>query len=217
VEVVTREANASDLDRAAEVLGEAFADYPWTRWTVDASNHQQRITALQRIALEHFALPFGAVSVTTAAGVIASVVAWSDSAALSLENVDATVSAQVAELEGRRHAASKSADDQVEHLRPRKHHLYLGTVGTSRAMQGRGLATKTLAPLLQISDRNAVEVWLETSSESNVDFYRRLGFGVERHLAIQGGGPAVWVMSRQPATGPDTATPGSCPSAPDRR
>ncbi len=27
MEVVTREANANDLDRAAEVLGEAFADY----------------------------------------------------------------------------------------------------------------------------------------------------------------------------------------------
>ncbi len=148
MEVVTREANANDLDRAAEVLGEAFADYPWTRWTVDAA-----------------------------------------------------VPAQVAELEGRRHAASKLADDQVEHLRPQKHHLYLGTVGTSRAMQGRGLATKTLAPLLQTSDRDAVEVWLETSSESNVDFYRRLGFGVERHLAIQGGGPAVWLMSRQPESG----------------
>ena len=109
VEVVTREANASDLDRAAEVLGDAFTNYPWTRWTVDASRHQQQITTLQRIALEHFALPFGGVSVTTVAGEIASVVAWSDSAALSLGNVDAAVPAQVAELEGSRHAASNDA------------------------------------------------------------------------------------------------------------
>jgi hypothetical protein len=32
VQVQTRRAGPSDLDRAAEVLGEAFADYPWTRW-----------------------------------------------------------------------------------------------------------------------------------------------------------------------------------------
>ena len=58
--------------------------------------------------------------------------------------------------------------------------------------------TKTLAPLIQASDDADIEVWLETSSESNVSFYRRLGFEVEGHLAIQGGGPDVWVMARRP-------------------
>ena len=198
VEIVTRLADASDLDRAAEVLGDAFADYPWTRWTVDASGHQRRITALQRIALEYFALPFGAISVSTVAGEIQSVAAWSDSAAVSAGNVDDSIQAQVADLEGNRHDASQLADRQVEMLRPEERHLYLGTVGTSRTMQGCGLATKTLAPLIQASDDAAIEVRLETSSESNVSFYRRLGFEVESHLAIQGGGPAVWVMARRP-------------------
>ncbi len=200
VEAVTRFADLDDLDRAAEVLGDAFADYPWTRWTVDASEHRRRIIALQRIALEHVALPFGAVSVTTLAGEIHSVAAWNDSAALSVGNVAASVPTRVAELEGRRHEAARSADHQVEPLRPQKRHLYLGTVGTSQTMQGRGLATKTLEPLLDAADHDAAEVWLETSSESNVNFYRRLGFDVENHLVIRGGGPAVWVMSRQPVT-----------------
>jgi ribosomal protein S18 acetylase RimI-like enzyme len=198
VETVTRLADASDLDRAAEVLGDAFADYPWTRWTVDHSEHRRRIIALQRIALEHFALPFGAISVSTVAGEIRSVAAWSDSAAVSAGNVDVAIQTQVAELEGSRHDASKVADRQVERLRPQKRHLHLGTVGTTRTMQGCGLATKTLAPLIQASDDAAIEVWLETSSESNVSFYRRLGFEVEGHLAIQGGGPDVWVMARRP-------------------
>ena len=198
VETVTRLADASDLDRAAEVLGDAFADYPWTRWTVDRSEHQRRIIALQRIALEHFALPFGAISVSTVAGEIRSVAAWSDSAAVSAGNVDVAIQTQVAELEGSRHDASKVADRQVERLRPQKRHLYLGTVGTTRTMQGCGLATKTLAPLIQASDDAALDVWLETSSESNVSFYRRLGFEVEGHLTIQGGGPDVWVMARRP-------------------
>ena len=198
VDIATRRADVSDLDRAAEVLGDAFADYPWTRWTVDASEHQRRITGLQRIALEHYALPFGAISVSTVAGEIQSVAAWNDSAAVSAGNVDVAIRAQVAGLEGNRHDASKLADRQVEVLRPEQRHLYLGTVGTSRTMQGRGLATRTLAPLIDASDEAAIEVWLETSSKSNVSFYRRLGFEVESHLTIQGGGPAVWVMARRP-------------------
>lgn len=198
METATRIADTNDLDRAAEVLGDAFADYPWTRWTVDASEHQRRITALQRIALEHYALPFGAISVTTVAGEIQSVAAWSDSAAMSAGNLDVSIRAQIAVLEGNRHHASKLAERQVETLRPEQRHLHLGTVGTCRAMQGHLLATKTLAPLIQASDEAAIEVWLETSSEPNVSFYRRLGFEVESHLTIRGGGPAVWVMARQP-------------------
>lgn len=202
VEVNTRLADASDLDRAAEVLGDAFADYPWTRWTVDRSDHQRRIVALQRIALEHFALAFGAISVSEVAGEIQSVAAWSDSAAVSAGHVDVAVRAHVAELEGSRHEASKLAERQVERMRPAKRHSYLGTVGTTRTMQGRGLATRTLAPLIQASDIAGLEVWLETSSESNVSFYRRLGFDVEGHVEIRGGGPDVWVMARQPVSRP---------------
>jgi hypothetical protein len=40
-EIVMRQADSSDLDRAAEVLGDAFADYPWTRWAVDSSDHER--------------------------------------------------------------------------------------------------------------------------------------------------------------------------------
>jgi ribosomal protein S18 acetylase RimI-like enzyme len=199
VEIVTRDAGSSDLDRAAEVLGDAFADYPWTRWSVDSSDHQRRIVALQRIALEHFAVKFGGISVGLVAGEIQSVAAWSDSAAVPVGPVDEAVRREVAELEGSRHEASKSADLQVERVRPNKHHLYLGAVGTTQAMRRHGLATKTLTPLLQAGNDRALEVWLETSSQANVEFYRRLGFEVADHLVIEGGGPDVWLMSRQPA------------------
>lgn len=195
---VTRLAYSNDLDRAAEVLGEAFADYPWTRWTVDPSDHQRRIVALQRIALEHFALRFGGVSVSTVDGDVRSVVAWNDSEAASASELDAAVAHQVAELEGSRHDASKLAEHQVERALPSDRHLYLATVGTSPMMQGQGLATKTLAPLLEVADDRGLEVWLETSRASNADFYERRGFEVASQFAIDRGGPTVWVMFRKP-------------------
>ena len=71
----------SDLDRAAIVRGEAFAEYAWTRWTVDAVDHQSRITGVQRLTLEHLGLAFGEVWVTTCNGIIESVALWTDSAA----------------------------------------------------------------------------------------------------------------------------------------
>ncbi|MFD6512369.1 hypothetical protein [Rhodococcus sp. NPDC060176] len=37
---------STDLDRAAEVLGEAFADYPWTNWCVAEDSHVERVAAI---------------------------------------------------------------------------------------------------------------------------------------------------------------------------
>lgn len=199
--ITTRIAEAGDLDRAAEVLGDAFADYPWTRWTVDPSDHQRRISALQRIALEHFGLRRGAISVSSLEGTIHSVAAWTDTAAVSAARIDdRAMASQVAELEGTRHHASRVAEQQVEGLRPDQRHLYLGTVGTSQAMQGRGLASRSLAPLFQAGDESALEIWLETSSQTNVEFYQRLGFTVANHFVIDSGGPPVWAMVRKPTS-----------------
>jgi hypothetical protein len=42
-------------------LGEAFADHPWTRWTVDPDDHRERITRLQFLALENLGMALGDV------------------------------------------------------------------------------------------------------------------------------------------------------------
>ena len=61
----TRRAGVDDLGRASQVLGEAFASYPWTRWTVDPDDHQERITRLQLLALENLGMAFGEVRLSS--------------------------------------------------------------------------------------------------------------------------------------------------------
>ena len=78
--IETRRAGFDDLGRASEVLGEAFAGYPWTRWTVDSDDHQARITRLHLLALENLGMPFGEVWLSTVDGTIQSVAVWMDSA-----------------------------------------------------------------------------------------------------------------------------------------
>ena len=58
--IVTRPLAPADVDRAAEVLGLAFADYAWTRWVVDGRDHVARITDLQRLLLQHLRPAAGA-------------------------------------------------------------------------------------------------------------------------------------------------------------
>lgn len=199
--IEVRHADLSDLDRASVVLGEAFADYPWTRWTVDPDNHLHRVTQLQRIALRSFGLPFGQVSVAIMGDIVQSVAVWMDSAKAVPSNVHAEVQSITAELEGSRHEASIAAEREIAGWRPVERHYYLATVGTTPAMQRRGLAKAVLLPVLTLADDESVSAFLETSSAWNVAFYSALGFELTDHRQISGGGPDVWAMLRQPQTG----------------
>jgi hypothetical protein len=198
MEVETRKAGWEDLDRCALVLGDAFANYPWTQWTVDPSDHQSRIVGLQRLSLEHFGLACGEVWVTTEDGVISSVVAWTDSARTEVQQLDRAIHAATATLEGSRHEASLAAEQQMARCRLARRHYYLGVVGTVTSQQGRGFGARTIGPLLAKADRDNMEIVLETSSASNVSWYSRLGFGVLEKVKIDGDGPDVWVMLRPP-------------------
>jgi GNAT superfamily N-acetyltransferase len=193
-----RRAGVDDLDAAAAVLADAFADYPWTRWTVDGDDHSRRIEGLQRLFMEQVGLPYGEVWVAIDEhDNIASVAIWALPAIVVPDLAFETLSALRASLEGTRYRASVAADAAVAHLRPLTAHYYLGAVGTERASQGMGLGTAVLTPILDRADADGIEVYLETSAMSNVAFYRRLGFVTVERLALPGGGPNVWAMLRR--------------------
>jgi len=196
--VEVRRATVPDLDAAAAVLGAAFADYPWTRWTVDARDHVWRITALQRLALERYGLAFGEVWLATVDDAITSVAVWMDSAATIPDAVHDGCRGEVAWLEGSRHSASVAAERELDGSRPSERHYFLATVGTVPAMQRVGIGRAVLTPVLAVADRDNVLAALETSSPSNVSFYSQLGFDVVESRTISGGGPDVWAMRRVP-------------------
>ena len=39
----------------------AFADYPWTQWTVESYRHSERVEGLQRLSMDRIALPYGEI------------------------------------------------------------------------------------------------------------------------------------------------------------
>jgi ribosomal protein S18 acetylase RimI-like enzyme len=80
---------------------------------------------------------------------------------------------------------------------PKPPHWYLATLGTDPAAQGRGLGTAVLAPVLEECDRDGVGAYLESSNESNLDYYSRFGFRVTEEVRLPRG-PRVWLMWRDP-------------------
>jgi hypothetical protein len=198
--IETRLANPDELWPASEVLGEAFADYPWTRWTVDPDDHQARITRLQLLALENLGMPFGQVWLSCSSGKVQSVAVWMDSAVAVPSSVHQAMDADIAELEGSRHHSSLAAAQEIREWQPIQRHFTLAVLGTAPARQREGLGAQTLAPGLAAADREGVESFLETSSMSNLAFYSTFGFKVVGHRRLGGGGPDVWAMLRDPRT-----------------
>jgi ribosomal protein S18 acetylase RimI-like enzyme len=199
MDVEVRRANDADLDRAAVVLGEAFADYPWTTWTVDPDDHLRRITELQRIALRSYGLGFGQVWVGLVDGIVECAAVWMDSSVEVPASVREQTAPLTAGLEGANHPASVAAQQQIRRWRPERRHYYLATVGTSPLAQRRGVASAVLLPMLAKAQDEQVCAFLETSSDTNVAFYTGLGFEVHDHIQISGGGPDVWAMLKRPS------------------
>ena len=98
-----RRAAAADIPPAARVLGCAFDEYPWTRWSIPADGYAQRLEGLQEIYLRH-ALRCGLVLVTED---VDGVVALLPPDAPAPPDVD---QARIAELLGERLAVLVSAE-----------------------------------------------------------------------------------------------------------
>jgi len=201
MQIEVRPAVHADLEVAAQVLGEAFADYPWTKWTVDPDDHQGRITELQRLALRTLGFPFGQVWVGLLDGDVRCVATWMDSDIPVPRRVEADNEFVIEALEGSRHEWAVAALAQIHGWRPPARHFYLAAIGTTPSMQGRGLGKMVLAPMLRAADEGQLPAFLETSSETNVAFYSALGFEVVDNRQISGGGPDVWAMLRRPHAG----------------
>ncbi len=76
-------------------------------------------------------------------------------------------------------------------------HWYIRYAGVSPELQGQGVGTELLQPVLALCDAEWLPAYLEASSERNAALYERLGFVHLGELRIPNG-PRIWPMRRPP-------------------
>jgi GNAT superfamily N-acetyltransferase len=77
-------------------------------------------------------------------------------------------------------------------------HYYLMALGVSPQMQGKGIGSKLIEPVLQEADTLGYKCYLETETEINVKFYEKNGFNVEQEFILPKHGLKYWAMIRKP-------------------
>lgn len=87
----------------------------------------------------------------------------------------------------------------VRRSHPREPHWYLAVLGTEPVLQGQGIGSALLAPVLARCDEQGTLAYLESSKAENVPFYERHGFRMTGELRIPDG-PRLWPMEREPAS-----------------
>jgi GNAT superfamily N-acetyltransferase len=86
----------------------------------------------------------------------------------------------------------------IESLHPHEPHWYLATLGTDPEVQGKGIGSALMRPVLEHCDAEGWPAYLESSKERNVPFYSRHGFKVLGEVPLPGDGPTIWTMWREP-------------------
>jgi len=193
-----RRAGASEVSAVATMLADAFAGYVWDVWTVAADRHHERVAAVQALFLERVVVPYGELWIVDEAGDPVAAAAWMRPGVVIPDQVWRELAPLLSEQTGDRTAAAAAADAASAPLRPAGPHYYLASLGVRRDRQGRGLGSRLLRPVLATCDRSGADAYVETSSEGNVRFYERLGFGVTGEADVPGGGPHIWAMLRSP-------------------
>ena len=181
-----------------DTLARAFDDDPVMNYLVKQdARRAERLRRLMRMALNPMTFPYGE---TYVAERFEGVALWNPPGQL-MHGLVANLRmlplmAQIAGLSGLPRALGALGLMEAKH--PKEPHYYLLAIGVDPAMQGRGVGSQLMAPMLERCDREHMPAYLESSKARNVPLYERHDFEVVEELPIARGGPLAWRMWRKP-------------------
>jgi GNAT superfamily N-acetyltransferase len=178
------------------MLARAFEDDPVAEWV--SPHRPTRLRMLERFQaarLRHM-LPHGEVWMTED-GSAAAVWAPPEKGQMTPRHELETFAAVLKPRLLHRLPRVQRGMARLEKTHPHEPHYYLAILGTEPAMQGQGLGTATLEPVLAQCDQDGIGAYLESSKERNVDYYARFGFRTTKVLHLPKG-PNMWLMWREP-------------------
>lgn len=191
-DIEVRPANPADRDALAAALARAFYDDPVTIWANPGERlrmgRTRRFFEGRLMALVPHDMSWSTAG-CEAAAVWSPPDAWEVGMRELLHDLPALLSWRTPRVARGMH--------EVEKRHPAEAHYYLSILGVDPPLQGRGVGSRLIAPMLRRCDVEGVGAYLETATEDNVRFYSRHGFRVRDEVDLPRG-PRMWLMWRDP-------------------
>ena len=190
----------ADVERVTDMMARAFDDDPVVNHLVRQDrSRRRRIRRFMRLALVPLTLPYGETYLTDG---FEGAAYWNPPGRRPTGLIDdlrlLPALLRIAGVAGLPRAMASFALMEQKH--PEEPHYYLFAIGVDPAMQGRGVGTRLLTPVLGRCDRERVPAYLESTNERNLSLYERHGFRVVEEVALPRAGPTMWRMWRDPQT-----------------
>lgn len=192
---------AAIVSPVALLLGEAFAADPWMEYVFQGPPRPELVARLLE-PMVRLGLARGRLFVTDPA--LSGVAVGLPPGTTDLLEADldgdsgADIAAHIGAESFTRYVRYDTATRVTHKHAVQGGHWYVILVGVAPGQQRQGIGSALMAPLLALADADGLPTYLETSSEPNVPFYQRLGFGVAGHGAGPGETSPYWAMVRQP-------------------
>lgn len=182
-------------DRALTSVVAAFGTDPLLRWVWPDDQRYERCASILFGLLLDLRLEGGEVWAVDDGDAVAM---WNPPGGLYGPSPEARWARVKSQFTDRENAAWAAVDGAMSVPPEAGPHWYLGVLATTPARQGSGLGSAVVAPMLAAADRTDLAAYLETASETNVAFYRRLGFDTDQEVDLPDGGPHCWLLRRPP-------------------
>jgi GNAT superfamily N-acetyltransferase len=192
-----RKATAADVAELAAALAEAFYDDPPARWFFpDDAVRKSRLRGWFSLGLRSLYLRHGHCYTTEDFVGAALWVPPNARHMTPLEQIRLLPRATL--LFGRDLPRVLRVVAGGASKRPADPHYYLPFMGVAPQLQGRGIGSALIRPVIERCDREHVAAYLEATTQRNAAFYERHGFKTFDETRLGGDGPPLWLMLRRP-------------------
>lgn len=194
-------AGESDLDRLAWVAADAYRDYPLHNWLSNGRYDERFSALLMKVTLKTM---LADAIIYADSKEINGYAVWLPAGYSGTKALPFLMNGGFRLMLYKGPGIIRKLVAYDEHAMGQKKTLtnhrdwYLYNISVKKDAQGKGIAGKLMAPMLQVCDDELMMVYLETHRGSNVGFYRHYGFELASEAKIPKTSLTHYAMVRRP-------------------
>jgi ribosomal protein S18 acetylase RimI-like enzyme len=192
-----------DIMRAGKVLADAFQRDPlWNKFCEGESDFEKRFRALFEVPVR-YCLKYGEVYAPSED--LEGVIGWvpgkyADMNAWRMIRSGAIGAAMRIGLNAAKKMSpvfKQLVEDRREHMAGCSY-LYVLVFGVATELQGKGFGRKLIDGAIEKSEREGLQIYLDTATEANMKMYKHFGFRLLKKITLPIVDLPMWEMVREP-------------------